>query len=176
MQKYEIQTQFIYGWENVWKDENDNLVIFNSYAEAKEELANHLAEGYKALKEGDLSEFSENDYRINPVNSQTKRKIMEYYDNYEVHPVKEDVDGIGNKFCEQVNNDKDASFFTLYGHLNTGGVEAIGDFNTREAAEDVARKMLHLARLVKQWSEGDDENPEQVMDNIVSHAEGFDYA
>ena len=26
IKKYEVQTKFVYGWENVWHDENNKLI------------------------------------------------------------------------------------------------------------------------------------------------------
>jgi hypothetical protein len=39
---YEVETAFIYGWENVWRDEDDALVVFRTYEEASMELNEHL--------------------------------------------------------------------------------------------------------------------------------------
>ena len=39
---YEVETAFIYGWENSWRDENDALVVFRTYEEASMELNEHL--------------------------------------------------------------------------------------------------------------------------------------
>jgi hypothetical protein len=57
------------------------------------------------------------------------------FDAYEVHGVREFDDGAG-KYCEQVPDDE-AEFWSLYGHIPGQGLECIGDFKTRELAEEV---------------------------------------
>jgi hypothetical protein len=57
------------------------------------------------------------------------------FDVYEIHGVREFDDGNG-KYCEQVPDDE-AAFWSLYGHIPGQGVECIGDFTTRDAAEEV---------------------------------------
>lgn len=61
------------------------------------------------------------------------------FDNYEVHGVKE-WDGD----CEQVP-DEEAHFWTLYGHIPDQGLEAIGDFISRKAAEDVMERITGVS-------------------------------
>jgi hypothetical protein len=39
-------------------------------------------------------------------------------------------------YCEQVA-DEQAEFWSLFGHIPGQGIDCIGDFNTREHAEDV---------------------------------------
>ena len=41
-----------------------------------------------------------------------------------------------NRYCEQVPDDE-ARFWSLYGHIPGQGVDCIGDFKTREHAEEV---------------------------------------
>jgi hypothetical protein len=57
------------------------------------------------------------------------------FDDYEVHGVREFDDGAG-RYCEQVPDDQ-AEFWSLYGHIPGQGLECIGDFKTREHAEEV---------------------------------------
>ena len=57
------------------------------------------------------------------------------YDNYEIHGVREFGSG-KNRHCEQVP-DKRAQFWSLYGHIPGQGADCIGDFKTREHAEEV---------------------------------------
>jgi hypothetical protein len=57
------------------------------------------------------------------------------YDAYEVHGVREFGRG-KNRFCEQVPDEK-ARFWSLYGHIPGQGADCIGDFKTREHAEEV---------------------------------------
>jgi|GEM_PF-6661006 len=63
---------------------------------------------------------------------------MTVYDNYEISPCHrfEEPDSPG-KYYFEVCAPEEADVWTLYGHLPEGGVEAIGDFSTREAAEQV---------------------------------------
>lgn len=63
---------------------------------------------------------------------------MKVYDNYEISPCTrtEEPDSPG-KFYYQVCTAREADVWTLYGHIESEGVEAIGDFSTREAAEKV---------------------------------------
>jgi hypothetical protein len=56
------------------------------------------------------------------------------YDAYEIHGVA--FDDTERTICEPVE-DADAEMWTLYGHVPSQGVEAIGDFRTRECAEEV---------------------------------------
>jgi len=57
------------------------------------------------------------------------------FDAYEIHGVREYDDGNG-KYCEQVPDDQ-AEFWSLYGHIPDQGLDCIGDFKTREHAEEV---------------------------------------
>jgi hypothetical protein len=62
------------------------------------------------------------------------RELPTPYDAYEIHGVAS-VNERGT-ICEPVE-DSDAELWTLYGHIPGQGVEAIGDFRTREHAEAV---------------------------------------
>ena len=57
------------------------------------------------------------------------------YDNYEISACWQIGDG-SDSYIETCD-DADAQFWTLYGHIDGEGVEAIGDFSSREAAERV---------------------------------------
>lgn len=63
---------------------------------------------------------------------------MKVFDNYEVSPCRryEEPDRPG-KFFFEVCEPHEADVWTLYGHVNGEGVQAIGDFATREQAEEV---------------------------------------
>ncbi len=63
---------------------------------------------------------------------------MKVYDNYEISPCRryEEPDSPGKFYFEACEPDE-ANVWTLYGHIEGGGVQAIGDFSTREAAEQV---------------------------------------
>jgi hypothetical protein len=57
------------------------------------------------------------------------------FDVYEIHGVRE-FGRSKARHCEQVPDDE-AQFWSLYGHIPGQGVESIGDFKTREFAEEV---------------------------------------
>lgn len=57
------------------------------------------------------------------------------YDNYEISGCWRIGDGADS--CIETCDDADAQFWTLYGHIDGEGVEAIGNFSSREAAEQV---------------------------------------
>lgn len=63
---------------------------------------------------------------------------MKPYDNYEISPCRrfEEPDKPGT-FWFEVCEPEEADVWTLYGHIEGEGVEAIGDFSSREAAEAV---------------------------------------
>ena len=59
------------------------------------------------------------------------------FDDYEIHGVTEYRNRKnGKKWCEQVP-DTEASFWSLFGHVNGQGLHCIGDFKTREHAEEI---------------------------------------
>jgi hypothetical protein len=62
---------------------------------------------------------------------------MKVYDDYEISPCRryEDPDSPGTFYFE-VCEPEEADVWTLYGHISGEGVEAIGDFATRERAEE----------------------------------------
>jgi len=57
------------------------------------------------------------------------------FDGYEISGVREYGRG-KHRSCEQVD-DCDAQFWSLYGHIPGLGLECIGDFATRDDAEEV---------------------------------------
>jgi hypothetical protein len=63
---------------------------------------------------------------------------MKAFDNYEISPCRryEEPDSPG-KFYFEVCEPDEADVWTLYGHVNGQGVQAIGDFPNRENAEEV---------------------------------------
>jgi hypothetical protein len=70
---------------------------------------------------------------------------MKTFDNYEISPCRryEEPDSPG-KFYFEVCETHEADVWTLYGHIEGEGVEAIGDFLTREAAEAVFFRITGL--------------------------------
>ncbi len=57
------------------------------------------------------------------------------FDAYEVHGVRRFDEGSG-PYCEQVPNNE-ARSWSLFGHIPGQGLDCIGDFATREQAEEV---------------------------------------
>jgi hypothetical protein len=70
---------------------------------------------------------------------------MKVYDNYEISPCTrtEEPDKPGHFYFE-VSDPHEADVWTLYGHIDGEGVEAIGDFATRKHAEEVFRRITGL--------------------------------
>jgi hypothetical protein len=68
------------------------------------------------------------------------------FDDYEISGVREYSEGVSS-FCEQVD-DEGAQFWSLYGHIPGQGVECIGDFKTRELAEETYARIT--GRLYRQ--------------------------
>ena len=70
---------------------------------------------------------------------------MKVFDNYEISPCKryEEPDSPG-KFYFEVCEQDEGDVWTLYGHVNGEGAQAIGDFAEREAAEEVFFRITGL--------------------------------
>ena len=73
----------------------------------------------------------------------TKLNSHTPFDCYEIHGVKE-YEEFGNKYCEQVS-DEEADFWSLYGHTPGQGLSCIGDFKTREHAEETYARITGRA-------------------------------
>ena len=69
-QRYEVQTRFIYGFENVWRDEDGKLVYFNTREQAIKELRDNVDDWNN--DPNTTSKYYYNDYRVRRVND-TKR-------------------------------------------------------------------------------------------------------
>jgi hypothetical protein len=71
---------------------------------------------------------------------------MKVFDDYEINPCTrtEEPDQPGHFYFE-VCEPADADVWTLYGHIDGEGVEAIGDFTTREHAEDIYSRITGQA-------------------------------
>ena len=66
--RYEVQTfTLCFGWVNLWKDNDNEPVIFDSREAAQEELADYLAALDHEVKAGHLDDFNPEDYRIEKV-------------------------------------------------------------------------------------------------------------
>lgn len=66
MQKFEVQTRFTSGWENCWKD-NGKPVTFDTVEAANDELAKYITDSRAAVKDGDVTSFNPDDYRVAKV-------------------------------------------------------------------------------------------------------------
>ena len=62
IKKYEVQTKFIYGWENVWHDENGNLEYFETKKEAIKNLKDNVDDWNNDLNT--IEKYSYDDYRV----------------------------------------------------------------------------------------------------------------
>ena len=62
---YEVQTlTYLNQWENVWTDDGNTLVTFDTLEAAREELKGYLEDLAHFVKTGDLEDFSPEDYKI----------------------------------------------------------------------------------------------------------------
>jgi hypothetical protein len=70
---------------------------------------------------------------------------MKPFDNYEISPCRryEEPDSPG-EFYFEVCEPREADLWTLYGHINGQGVQAIGDFSKREYAEEVFERITGI--------------------------------
>ena len=59
---YEVQTKFIYGWENVWRDENGNLEYFKNKKTAMKELKDNVDDWNNDPHT--TEKYSYDDYRV----------------------------------------------------------------------------------------------------------------
>lgn len=73
---------------------------------------------------------------------------MKAFDAYEVHGVTEFGTG-RRRHCEQVS-DAESQFWSLYGHIPGEGLECIGDFKTRQHAEEVLARITGRRRVEAQ--------------------------
>jgi hypothetical protein len=72
---------------------------------------------------------------MNPLDTFTSPRIVPF-DEYEIHGVPELRGADGTRYCEPAPDDE-AHFWSLYGHIPGQGLECIGDFKTRQQAEEV---------------------------------------
>ena len=61
IQRYEVQTKFIYGWENVWMDD-DKPVVFRTKKDAQAELKDNVDSWNN--NPNTTSKYFYDDYRI----------------------------------------------------------------------------------------------------------------
>jgi hypothetical protein len=70
---------------------------------------------------------------------------MKVFDNYEISPCTrfEEPDKPGH-FYYEVCKPEEADVWTLYGHIPGEGAQAIGDFDTREHAEEAFQRIIGI--------------------------------
>jgi hypothetical protein len=70
---------------------------------------------------------------------------MKVFDNYEISPCVrlEEPDSPGEFYFEVCEPDE-ADVWTLYGHIRAEGVQAIGDFDSRQHAEEVFERITGI--------------------------------
>ena len=66
MKTYEVQTKFIYGFENVWHDENGKLEYFDNRKQAIKELRKNVDDWNN--DPNTTSKYYYNDYRVRRIN------------------------------------------------------------------------------------------------------------
>ena len=70
---------------------------------------------------------------------------MKVFDNYEISPcARFEEPDVPGKFYYEVCEPEEADVWTLYGHINGQGVQAIGDFSKREYAEEVFERITGI--------------------------------
>jgi len=70
------------------------------------------------------------------LHSLTHIPLPQPFDAYEIHGVVQFHESDGSRYCEPACDDK-AHFWTLYGHLPGERLICIGDFPSREQAEEI---------------------------------------
>ena len=80
-----------------------------------------------------------------------REKSIARFDGLEISPVAEFA-GNGASYFERVDNPKEAHFWSFYGHLKTGGVECIEDFDIAVDAITSANHLLALYPNLREYS------------------------
>jgi hypothetical protein len=93
------------------------------------------AECLQCRRQGTVKDFSCHDSASNPGPVTAATDLPVRFDAYEIHGVREFDDG-GGTYCEQVP-ENDAQYWSLFGHIPGQGAESVGDFKTRDHAEEV---------------------------------------
>lgn len=68
--KYAVETNF-YGdkWENCWKDNDENPLLFDTREEAEQEIKDHICDCINAVEGGDMEDSPDPaDFRIVEIN------------------------------------------------------------------------------------------------------------
>ena len=63
------------------------------------------------------------------------------FDNYEIHGCVERPSGPGYESYVEQCPDDEADYWTLFGHISGEGIQAIGDYATREDAEELYQRI-----------------------------------
>jgi hypothetical protein len=118
---------------------------YRTFAEAEAALPHSRRWALKTSGDAAAASY---DYRVQAMHTGHDRSILgelapaagtlARFDDYEIHPCTrtEEPDSPGHFYFEQCEP-AEADVWTLYGHIPGQGVEAIGDFDTREHAEEV---------------------------------------
>jgi hypothetical protein len=62
---YEVQTlTYLNQWENVWTNDGNTLVTFDTLEAAQTELKGYLEDLAHFVKTGDVTDYSPEDYKI----------------------------------------------------------------------------------------------------------------
>ena len=61
-QRYDVQTKFIYGFENVWRDEDGKLIYFDTREQAIKELKENVDDWNN--DPNTTEKYSYDDYRV----------------------------------------------------------------------------------------------------------------
>jgi hypothetical protein len=83
---------------------------------------------------GDIKDYAEIEAECEASLNPSRESLIPF-DGYEIHGVRRYGRG-KSSYCEQVPDSK-AQFWSLYGHIPGQGADCIGDFKTREHAEEV---------------------------------------
>lgn len=69
MTKYIVETEFLYGWENVWTHgETNEPTVYDTYEQARSELEDFIADTIIDFEEGNLEEpYDIEQYRITEI-------------------------------------------------------------------------------------------------------------
>jgi hypothetical protein len=133
--KYAVEMLFINTWGNCWKDDAGNPELFDTREGAEEAIKDHIIDCINAVEGGDMEDSPDpSEFRVIAMGGP-----IDPFDAYEIHGCHEIAEN-GHTWTEQCE-DSEAQFFTLFGHIPDGGVDAIGDFKTRELAEQILSRI-----------------------------------
>lgn len=65
---YEVQTYTLsYGWINIWTEDRDTLLTFDTLENAQKALQEHLDDLAHAVQTGNMDDYNPEDYRIERI-------------------------------------------------------------------------------------------------------------